>query len=110
MAIPLKVLAAAHAVPYRHANLAKYSVFIQQTLSVYWLGCRMHPNGRDVIVAGRSLSPNQLITMAATCGYIVMIYLALQLGAKHIQKAMNMAPYVVSPTLCKCATTMTISI
>ena len=74
MAILLKVLAAAQAVRYDGATLAEYPMCIQQTVGVYWLGCRMRPNGRGVIVAGRSLSPNQVITMAATCGHIVMVY------------------------------------
>ena len=72
---------------------AEYPVCIQRTLGVYWLGCRMHPNGSDVIVAGRSLSPNQIVTMAASYGHIVRVYLALQLGANHIQEAINTASY-----------------
>ena len=48
---------------------------------------------KDVLVAGRALSPNQVITTAATCGHSVMIYLALQLGANHIQEAVNTASY-----------------
>ena len=53
----------------------------------------MHPIGRDVIVAGSGLSPNQVITVTATFGYIFMVYFALQLGANHIQEAMKTAFY-----------------
>ena len=93
MAILLKTLAAAQAVRYHGATLAEYPVCIQQILGVYWLGCRMHPNGRDILVAERILSPNQVITMAATCGHTVIVYLALQLDTNHIQEAVNMASY-----------------
>ena len=93
MAISLTVLAVAQAVRCHGATLAEYPVCFQQTPGVHWLGCRMHPNGRYVSVAGCSLSPNQIITMAATCGHIVMVYLAPQLGANHIQEAMNTASY-----------------
>ena len=74
MAISLKVLAAAQAVCSDGATLAEYPMCIQQTLDIYWLGCRMHPNGRDVVGAGRSLSPNQVVTVAATCGHCYCIF------------------------------------
>ena len=78
---------------YHGTTLAEYPVSIQQFLGVRWLGCRMLSNGRDILVAERILSPNQVITVAATCGHTVMVYLALQLRANHIQEAMNMASY-----------------
>ena len=95
---------------YHCATLAEYPVCTQQILGVYWLGCQMHPNGRDVLVARCIVFPNQVITMAVICGHIVMVYLALQLGANHTQEAMNTASFGVTPRLCKCATTMTTSI
>ena len=67
----------------------------------------MHPNWRDILVAGCIVFPNQVIAMAITCGHIVMVYLALQLCSNHIQEAMNTASYGVTLTLCKCGTTMT---
>ena len=75
------------------ATLAEYPVCTQQTARVYWLGCRIHPSGRDVSVVGRRISPSQIITMADTCRPIVMLYLALQLKVTHIKKAINTGSY-----------------
>ena len=34
---------------------------------------------------------NEVMTTASTCGHTVMVHLTRQLGASHIQKAMNLA-------------------
>ena len=48
---------------------------------------------KDFITDQYSFSPNQVMTMAATCGHTVMGHLARQLSATRIQEAMNMAAY-----------------
>ena len=35
----------------------------------------MHPNGTDLITDQYILSPNKVLTMAATCGHAVMVHL-----------------------------------
>ena len=53
----------------------------------------MHPSGKYFITDQYTLSPNQVMTMVATCGHTVTVHLARQLGATHVQEAINMAAY-----------------
>ena len=91
MAIPLQILAAAQAVRYHGSTLADFPVRTQKVLGVYWLGGRMQLNGKDLITDQYILSPNKVLTMAATYSHTVMVHLARQLSATHVQEAMNMA-------------------
>ncbi|XP_062506262.1 uncharacterized protein LOC134182838 [Corticium candelabrum] len=93
MAIPLKYLAAAQVVRYHGATLAEFPANTHQALGVQWLRVRMHPNGKDFIVDHYTLSPNKVISIAATFGHAAMVPLARKLGSTHIQEAMNMAAY-----------------
>ena len=59
MVIPLRILADAQAVRYHGSTLAEFPVHAQKVFGVYWLGVQMHPNGRDLIADGRTLSHNR---------------------------------------------------
>ena len=48
---------------------------------------------RDFIADRYILSPNNVIIIAATCGHTVIVHLARQLCAIHVQEATNMAAY-----------------
>ena len=76
MAIPLEILAAAQAVRYHGSTIAEFTVRTQIVIGVYWLGVPMHPNGRDFIADRYTLSPDRVITTAATCGHTVIVHLA----------------------------------
>ena len=67
MVIPLPLPSGAYAVCHHGSTLAEISVHTQKVFGVYWLGVRMHLNGRHLIVDGRILSINRIVTMAATC-------------------------------------------
>ena len=80
-------------VRYHGSTLAELPVHTQTFLRVYWLGVRMHSNGFDSITNKYNFSLNNVMTMADTCGNVVMVHQTQYLAVTHVQEATNMAAY-----------------